>query len=436
MTTHTIDELIPATFQSHGETNTYYALILSKCKRYKSEEIQTMGVCFDKQGGLVLLYNPDYLKRLTDAEALAVLKHEALHIFLLHLTRFQTRKNQERVNIACDMAINQHLKSLPIGAQYPETYDLPKGLSADAYIKALEEKGIADKNKLQMPGSGSKKGKGQGGGGNKQQQQGQGDQQQDNNGDGGGGGDQNQNNQDDHSLWNQCVDENGKLCGSTEENGVDGDSTVERIAKMVAQQMKEKGNAPAWAEAAIEALDKKPKHNWQNELRVLVNSVLSVYKKRSQKRIDRKMACITQEFFLPGKKKDRQPSVLVVRDTSGSMFCEELQKEILAEMIAISKRAEVQVADCDVEIHQVYKVKKITDFKAYKGGGGTSFVKPFELAKKLGVDAVIYMTDLYGDFPDPKAIGRYSRDTIWVTVERDTPTSVPFGKLVRIADER
>lgn len=419
MTTHTLEELIPATYCSNGETNTYYALILSKCKKYKSTEVPTMGVCFDKQGGLVLLYNPDFLKRLTDAEALATLKHEAMHIFLMHLTRFQTKKNQKRVNLACDMAINQYLRGLPVGGVYPETYDLPKGLAADAYLKALEEKGVAEENQLQMKGQGQ---------GNQSQGGGNGE-QQDNQQDG-------EDNNDDHSVWNKVVDENGKIVGDTESEGVDSESTVERISRMVAQQMKEQGNAPDWAKGHVEALDKKSKHDWRNELRVLVNSVLSTSKRRSQKRIDRKMACITTEYLMPGKKKDRQPSVLLVRDTSGSMFCDEIQAALLTEMIAISKRASVLVCDCDTEVHQTYKVRKPKDFKDYEGGGGTSFVEPFKVAKKMGVDAVIYLTDLYGDFPDKKDIGKYARNTVWVTVERDTPTQVPFGKLVRIADEK
>ena len=168
----------------------------------------------------------------------------------------------------------------------------------------------------------------------------------------------------------------------------------------------------------------------------LWRSPVSTDKRRSQKRINRRLACVTTEFLFPGKKKDRKPSVLLVRDTSGSMFCEETQGAILAEMIEISKRAEVLVCDCDTEIHQVYKVRKQSDFKNYEGGGGTSFVKPFEEAKKRNVDAVIYMTDLYGEFPDPRNIGKYSRNTVWVTVEKDADrTDPPFGKIVRIQDE-
>lgn len=425
MTKHTIDELIVATYSAQdadGRCNSYYALILSKCKRYPNPDVGTMGVAFDKMGKLVLLYNPEFLAKLTDGEAIAVLKHEAMHIFLKHLSRFETKKNQKRVNIACDMAINQYLRGLPKGAQYPETYDLPRNLSADAYLKALEEKGVANDDKMQISGGG--------------QQQGQGGGQGKDKGDDGGGDQESETGTDDHSTWNKVVDENGNIVGTVESEGIDNQSTLDRIARNVAQQMKSQGNTPSWAQGEVDNLDKKAKHDWRHELRVMVNSVMSTDKRRSQKRINRRLACVTTEFLFPGKKKDRKPSVLLVRDTSGSMFCEETQGAILAEMIEISKRAEVLVCDCDTEIHQVYKVRRQSDFKNYEGGGGTSFVKPFEEAKKRNVDAVIYMTDLYGEFPDPRNIGKYARNTVWVTVEKDADRSdPPFGKIVRIQDE-
>lgn len=421
MTTHTLDELITATFvatDADGKTNSYYALVLSKCKKYASKEVPTMGVCFDQRGKLVLLWNPDFLRKLTDGEAIAVLKHEAMHIFFKHLARFQTKKNQERVNIATDMAINQYLRGLPAGCQLPETYNLPKGLSADAYLKALEEQNIADQKKM----------KAQGGQVGQSGQAGNGESDSDDDGSSAG--------TDNHDTWDKVVDENGKIIGDTESEGVDTQSTLDRISRAVAQRMKEKGDAPAWATAVVDNLDKKSKHNWKNELRVLVNSVLSTDKRRSQKHVDRKMICITDDFLFPGKKKDRKPSVLLVRDTSGSMFNPETQAAVLTEMVAISRRAEVLVCDCDVTVRQVYKVRKQSDFKEYKGGGGTSFVAPFEEAKKRNVDAVIYLTDLYGDFPDPRNIGKYARNTVWVTVEKDADTrDPPFGKIVRIQDE-
>ena len=449
MTDYSISELITATYVANdadGKTNSYYAIVLSKCTKFPNKQIPTMGVCFDKRGKLVLLYNPDFVKKLTDGEAIAVLKHEAMHIFLRHMTRFERKTNQERVNVACDMAINQYLRGLPAGAQYPETYNLPRDLSADAYLKALEEQNAFDDSKMQMSGGGGQGQQGQGGQGGSSDDDGDGDQNQQGQGGGQGkqkqknkgkGGGQNSDTVDNHDLWNKVVDEHGNIVSTVEKEGIDTKSTVDRIARNVAQQMKSQGNAPAWAKAELEQMKDKSTHNWKKELKVLVQSVLSTDKRRSQKRINRKLACVTSDFLFPGRKKDRKPSVLLVRDTSGSMFCPETQAEVLKEMVAISKHAEVLVCDCDTVVHQVYKVRKESDFKSYEGGGGTSFVAPFEEAKKRNVDAVIYLTDLFGEFPDPRNIGKYARNTVWVTVEDDADRSnPPFGKVVRIPDEQ
>lgn len=413
MTEHCIDDLIAATYNSNGECNSCYPYILSKCKRYASTEIETMGVCYDKHGGIVLLYNKNFLKKLTDGEVCAALKHEALHIFFQHIPRFMTRKNQKRVNIACDMAINQYLAGLPKGGVYPESFNLPRDLAADDYLKFLEENQKDLQINISMAGDGEGEGEGDG-----------------SDGQGSSKGD--------HSLWDKVVDEVGKICGNVEEMGVDTEEVINRIQQAVMNQLKDSnyGSKCAWAKYALDNIKKESKHNWKNDLRIMVSSVLSTSKKSSQKRVNRRMLSVCDDFIFPGKKRGTMPSILLVRDTSGSMFSPELQEAVLAEMIAIAKHSQVYVCDCDTEVHQIYKVKKKTEFKEYQGGGGTSFVEPFKVAKKMNVDAVIYMTDLYGYFPSARDVGKFERHTVWVTLEKGTPKTVPFGRLVQIAEEK
>ena len=116
------------------------------------------------------------------------------------------------------------------------------------------------------------------------------------------------------------------------------------------------------------------------------------------------------------------------------MYNDAVQKELLNEMIQISRSATVLVCDCDTRVHQTYTVKSEKDFKSYKGGGGTSFEPAFEEARKLGVDGIVYLTDTDGSFPDKKDIGKYAAHTIWVTFDdsRDIQNRIPFGKHVNI----
>lgn len=403
MCDESINELIVGTLYTNRERTAYYPIILSKCKKIASKQIETMGVCFDKDGGVVLLYNPEFLKKITTLEAIAVLKHEAMHIFLDHITRFKEMTDQNLVNMACDISINQYIQDLPEGGLYPETFELEKGLWAEEYYQLL-------KNKKQ----------GQGGGGQNQ----------------GRGGSV----LDDHSIWVKVCDANGNIIGTVEDLDIDDKQTIDTLVQNIAELIQENTDyekLPNWIQKRIDDLKSRgSQYNWKKEFRILVQSLLSTQKRRSQKRVDRKLSCTYTDLLFPGKRKQRQPKVLIVRDTSGSVFYdEEFTQGMLDELAGISKSACAWVCDCDTKIHQIYKVKKSTDFRKMKGCGGTSFVEPFKLALKEGFNAVIYMTDLCGEFPEVEDVKHFARKTLWVVFGQNHE-KVPFGKVINIDTKR
>jgi predicted metal-dependent peptidase len=63
-----------------------------------------------------------------------------------------------------------------------------------------------------------------------------------------------------------------------------------------------------------------------------------------------------------------------------------------------------------------------------KGGGGTSFIPPFEYLEKNGIDpkCVIYLTDGYGTFPSESDV---KVPTMWLMT---TDVEPPFGECVRL----
>lgn len=390
MTDKTLDDLAALALMPKFGGGYWYSSIVSKVARIPSDKIPTMGVCFNSRGLPILLYNPEFLKKLTNLEAISILIHEALHIFFRHITRFASYPNKERTNIACDMAINQHLKYLPtkeFRGIYPQDYNFPNDLTAEMYYDLLKKLG---KEQESNSSSGF----------------------------------------DDHSLWGKILNENGNLI-DVEGSGIDCESEIDTIVRSIIQEMKSKGTAPDWAKKIIEELDKKPTFDWRRELRMYVNTALSPRKRLSQKRVNRRF--MEEDYILPGKKKSRQANVLVVRDTSGSMWSEEVQRDLMTEVLSINSRASVWLVDCDTEVKgEPVRVKKLDDIKEFKGGGGTSFVAPFKTAKKLNVDLVIYMTDLCGDFPDKKEIGRYATNTIWCVWKQNYyhGEDVPFGRVV------
>ena len=449
------------------EGRRFYATILSKIVKIKSNKLETAAVGFNEHGKLTLYYNEDFLLGLPLKKAQGVLEHEILHIFFRHPTRFPFKDTTPYLkkinNIGCDMAINQYIDVLPEaqdfkdffkrndpkvtqefldgvkGLYFPETFDLPREKNAEFYIEELKKK-MPEQQKCPMCGSPMQgkdkkneqgKDKGKGKGKDKSDQQGQ-DQS---GGQGQGehtcpvcGQNADQGSFDDHSFWDKVIDADGEI-RDMKDFDVDPEYEVQSTILKAIKECKDFGKLPAFVEKEIEALKKMNRHNWKHELRVFVNSVLSVHKRLSQKRVNRRFA--SADYILPGKKKARKPRLLLARDTSGSVFNDETQADFLNEMLAISNFCDVMVCDCDTKVHQTYKVKKIGDFKKYKGGGGTSFVPVFDEAKKLHVDGIVYLTDTQGEFPEKSKIGKFASKTIWVTVEQEK-VEIPFGKHVNI----
>jgi len=437
----------------------FYTVLLSKISKVPLKQIPTAGVGFNKHGKLTMFYNPDFIKALPLGEAQGLIEHECEHIVFRHLSRFPMKgtmgeginakeaHDNKLINWGTDCSINQYIPILPtykkgdpaIGQKdimgrvikegdsvgfYPETFNFNRDEAADIYIAALR-KMFPEPPKSQMKMSG----KGQGGKGDKgQDDQGQsgkdGDPQQQ---DGGG--------LDSHELWGKVidVDKDGNMITSSnveDHPDIDPEYECEVAVTKAIKECKDFGKLPAHIQKELERLKTVKRHDWKKTLNVFINTVLTMTKRMSQKRVNRRLYSIV-DYLSPGKKKSRKPKVLYVRDTSGSMFSDAVQIEINNELEQLAKRCEVFVADCDTKVHQTYKFKKSSDIKPYKGGGGTSFVDAFKEARKLGVDGVIYATDTYGDFPQEKEIGKFARSTIWLTFNQ-SKVEIPFGRHVNI----
>jgi predicted metal-dependent peptidase len=76
-------------------------------------------------------------EELTKLERIAVMKHEAMHVIHRHFDRLIGVSNKMVARCAEEISINQHIKNLPKGCLFPETYDLPKGQSLEEYYTLL-----------------------------------------------------------------------------------------------------------------------------------------------------------------------------------------------------------------------------------------------------------------------------------------------------------
>lgn len=407
-----IQDLIVYTNQ-YGD---FYSHYLRGIPRIKSNAIDTMCVSMNETTGKIgFMYNQEFMDSLTVGEACMVIMHECLHLALNHCTRGRNHTNQLRSNAAADFAVNSFLKpkdaflsvkdeqgdyrkiefKLPDGCLLAEDYGYKPMLSFEEYYELIK-----DDNRL--------------------------------NGSQGflcrPDGTPIPSTFDPHQFW--------KEMSKTPE----GRAELERLQKQatrIAREHNSRGNNIGGLLQELEALDPLPKYDWRKELRLLNASLFSIKKEESFKKSNRRLS--GEKYFYPGKKHCFKPNILVVRDTSGSMALEELQQKIISEIFAINRSAHIEVCDCDVEMTEPYPVRSINDLRSFTGGGGTSFIKPFEYALNKHYDGIIYLTDLFGEFPSKEQVKQYANKTLWVCFGddywKDGVDMVPFGKIIIIEDD-
>jgi predicted metal-dependent peptidase len=142
-------------------------------------------------------------------------------------------------------------------------------------------------------------------------------------------------------------------------------------------------------------------------------------------------------IYAPGRSGFGAGTIVFVGDTSGSIDYRpgKVGDQFLAELAGILELVRpkrIVVIWCDMAINRVDEVEEASDidairFKGVPGGGGTSFVPPFEEVEKMGLepDALIYLTDGYGTFPSAEP----AYPVCWGSI---TDVVYPFGETVRI----
>ena len=121
--------------------------------------------------------------------------------------------------------------------------------------------------------------------------------------------------------------------------------------------------------------------------------------------------------------------IAVILDTSGSIS-DEMLSRFLGEVRKILRENDVggYLIMADVSVQAVMGLSKVRDHVSAVGRGGTSFVEAIERAESLGVDGIIYFTDLMGEFPNkaPRI------PVVWAVPRNEIGEKPPFGKVVTI----
>lgn len=372
---------------------TFFASLLSQMKRTSDPKgTETMKVSIEN-GRVNLFYNPDFIDGRTMKDTKAILEHECLHIVMEHHARFK-KKDHQVAKIATDLAINQLITNIPKDAITilsifgKDAYNVLRNESAEYYYdKIMQDPKL--KKEFQSP---------------------------------------------------KCMI---GTCGNDFKDG-DGSTMNEDLQKEIIKQMvkeavdhanKTKGKLPAGIEKLLDEMFKPPKMNWRQLLRKFVSNSVKAGSKASWKKPSRRYGDAQK-----GRIADRTVSLVVVIDTSGSindgmlsLFIDEIKG------IQSCYKSEIHMIECDAEVGKYYKLKHTGKVdRKLSGRGGTSFKPPIKYVKEKNIrcDAMIYFTDLCGDFPDKKP----PYPMVWAYYDggwsgSSNPTA-PFGHVITLEKEK
>jgi len=339
--------------------NPFFGSLILKLPMIEQKGIGTMAT-----NGESIIYEPDFIDKLSYGELKGVLVHEVLHCALCHITRRGERDNK-KWNMAGDFCVNSVLIN--------EKFELPKDC---LYEKSYENKS-ADEIYNLLPDEDDK-----GQGNNKRK-----------------------------GNWNigQCQD----AVGNKEE--IQGQWKV--ALKQAAQTALAQGKLPnSLKRLADEIIN--PKLPWFEILRQFIEH--NAKNDFSWQKPNKRYAHLG--VILPGIQSDNLENITVAIDTSGSINKKQLN-EFSSELNGILNQysTELTVIYCDAKIQNIQTFKTGDDIKLETiGGGGTDFNPVFEYCNEHPPKCLIYMTDLQGKFPSEQP--EYS--VLWVC---NNNSIAPFG---------
>ena len=179
---------------------------------------------------------------------------------------------------------------------------------------------------------------------------------------------------------------------------------------------------------------------WEQIFRALVQTAFQEATINNYSRPNRRWLALERDYraqteidlpFAPDKLKKRGTRLAVALDTSGSID-EELLGRFTAEIAAMChyNQCDLILLIGDAAVHQIVEIdwRDVSNELArikYTGGGGTDFRPLIEAAKDFEPDALVYLTDLYGETGDAPNF-----PVIWAT--HGIAGDAPWGEQVKL----
>ena len=179
---------------------------------------------------------------------------------------------------------------------------------------------------------------------------------------------------------------------------------------------------------------------WEQIFRFLVQTAFQEAINKNYSRPNRRWLALERDYrartgidlpFAPDSIKKRGTRLAVALDTSGSIDRELLGRFTaeIAALCAFNQRNLVLIIG-DAAVHQIAEIdwrdatRELSKIK-YTGGGGTDFRPLIEAAAEYEPDALIYLTDLYGETGDEPNF-----PVIWAT--HGVAGKAPWGEQIKL----
>lgn len=221
---------------------------------------------------------------------------------------------------------------------------------------------------------------------------------------------------------------------SDEEPGMDAVDQIhisKQVAKAVQEHSKTRGmsalgNMLDWANEILPPAS----YDWKKEFAREVKSGIARifgHRNRNFNRPNKKSASVDYAVIYP-KLFTRTPRLLLVLDTSGSMFSRTQNALAEIESICASSRASLEVHCVDWDVYDKQSIRSVRDLKI-KGGGGTSMKRGIEQImesrKFRDIDLMVLVTDGETDYPDKSTLGRVPLIVAVINESRNAMEGIP-----------
>ena len=330
--------------------------------------------------GFSIMWNREFVDKLSEDECEAIIAHEVLHVVWLHHLR-QGDRNPKKCNISMDYAINWTLKE--------EGFKFPEGVLLDAQYKDMNWEKIYNllpENLIECP-------------------------------------------------WGeviQAVDDNGNpLTGAALEEAK---LKVQQMATRAAEQHKQQGcgSLPGGIEDLIKSI-RKTKIDWKAYIRsylITKNPAECTWRNPNRRMMG------GYGIYMPSMQDTSCGPIAIGLDTSGSVSDKELEA-YLGELQAINEELrpeKMYVLCCDADIAECYEFTPHDDISELKikGRGGTMVTPVFKYIEEClpEVETILYFTDM-GIFWGQESTTEPRQPVIWFATDSGFEEP-PFGTVIEV----